>query len=381
MQQHGQQDEGENEMSRQVDRPLKLDAQAGVRLEQRTEQLARGFDGAFRPSELLRPERAHRGRKLRRHLNVAYVPEVPAAHLCTIAQVEVFGDRVALPSAGVFDALPAPQPCRAVEVEKIPFAAADVLLDGEMCVESHRLQTREERIVLIEVSPARLYDARVRIAKVRDRPQQEVGRRKKIGVEYGDETPTGQPEAVLQRTGFIALTMRPPNVHDVDAAAVPEGHATRHACARHVRRIIEDLDFEAVLRIIKAGTGVDQAFGDERLVVEGKLDRHDGPRLRGLRQVVPVGHAAGAQRVPAGVSNRHPKEVAPIDRQYDDCDAVERSKHDHQFDVAAVNTSAAMFSRADAAAASSPVSPATAGSYSSDAVNVRSKMIWSFTRS
>src|SRR5205814_1597530 len=96
----------------------RLHAQGQVRSQQARQQLAAGLDGPLRPPVLLRLERVHLDRHLGRRNEVRQEDELPPAQLRTIAEVEIFGQRVVLPTAGVRNRVAAPDACGAVEVEE-----------------------------------------------------------------------------------------------------------------------------------------------------------------------------------------------------------------------------------------------------------------------
>ena len=114
--------------------------------------------------------------------------EPPAAQLRAVAEVEILGQRVVLPAAGVGDRFAPPDAGRAVEIEEAAGAVAAAVLEHEVRVEQDRLDLGEQRVVLVDVAPARLHHADLRVGReVRQRPRQEILRRNEVGVENGDE--------------------------------------------------------------------------------------------------------------------------------------------------------------------------------------------------
>ena len=136
---------------------------------------------------LLRLERVHLDRHFGRRDDVGQEHELPAAQLRAVAQVEVFGQRVVLPAAGVADGLAAPHAGGAVEIEEAAGAIAAAVLEHEVAVEQNRLDLREQRVVLVDVPPARLHHADLRVGEMRQQAVEEVGLRQEVGVEDGDE--------------------------------------------------------------------------------------------------------------------------------------------------------------------------------------------------
>ncbi len=79
-----------------------------------------------------------------------------------------------LPAAGIRDGRAAPDARRAVEVEKAAGAIAAAVLEDEVAVEQNRLDLRQQRVVLVDVAPARLHHADVRVDEVRHQLDEEV---------------------------------------------------------------------------------------------------------------------------------------------------------------------------------------------------------------
>src|SRR5262245_1974429 len=103
--------------------------------------------------------------------------ELPAAQLCPVAQVQIFRQCIVRPSAGVEDAGGPPDTGRTVEIHEEARRAARGLLHDEMSVQPDRLQAREQRIVGVQMTPARLYHADSRMGKKWQGARQEIARR------------------------------------------------------------------------------------------------------------------------------------------------------------------------------------------------------------
>ena len=157
---------------------------------------------------LLRLEGVHLDRHFGRRHDVGQEHELPAAQLRAVAQIEIFGQRIVLPPAGVADGLAAPHARRAVEIEEASRAVAAAVLEHEVAVEQDRLDLREQRVILVDVPPARLHHADLRVGKVRQQPVQEVWGRQEIGVENGDELPRATLQPGFERPGLVAGAVR-----------------------------------------------------------------------------------------------------------------------------------------------------------------------------
>ena len=86
------------------------------------EVLRRALEAAAGPAMLLAPVGAEAHRQLGGRLEAAQVPGAPPGEEGAVGDVEVLGQRVVLPAAGLDQRSTAPHPGRAVEVE--PVAAA-----------------------------------------------------------------------------------------------------------------------------------------------------------------------------------------------------------------------------------------------------------------
>src|SRR4029453_1002877 len=142
-------------------------------------------------------------RQLRRADEVLQVHEPPPAHLRAVGEVEVLGERVVLPASRVFDRRAPPHAGGAVEVEEAAGTAASSVLEDEMAVEKHGLPLREEGVLAVDVAPAHLNEADLRVLELADRLLQDVGGGHEVGVEDehelaggGGETGVGGPRLV-----------------------------------------------------------------------------------------------------------------------------------------------------------------------------------------
>ena len=180
------------EVRGQVEKRFGLHAERQIRPEDARQQLAAGLNRALRPAMLLRLERVHLHRHFGGRDDAGHEHEPPAAQLRAIAEVEILGQRVVLPAARIVDRDAAPDAGGAVEVEEAAAAVAAAVFEDEVTVEQNRLDLRQQRVVLVDVAPARLHHADLRIAEVRHQPHQEVGRRNEVGVENRRRTRRGR---------------------------------------------------------------------------------------------------------------------------------------------------------------------------------------------
>ena len=182
------------------------------------EQLARRLHGTFGPAVLLTLEAAHVARKLRRSRHVGRIDERPAAELCPVAQVHVLRDRVVLPSPRIIDSGSPPHAGCPVEVEEATGAVARGVLDHEVPIEQHGLAPRQQRVLAVQVAPARLDHADRRVCKEVDQISDRASMGYEVGVEHQHEITSGSSQAVFEGARFVAFAARTPDVLDVHPA-------------------------------------------------------------------------------------------------------------------------------------------------------------------
>src|SRR3989304_6517949 len=135
---------------------LDLDPEAEGAGENPRKELPRRLDRPLRPALLLALEGAHRDRNLRGRDHVGQEHEAETRELSPIGKIHVFGQRVVLPPAPYLDGLAAPEPGGAVEIEEGPGAVAPALLPHAMGVEKTPLDSGQEPIGIVDMSPAGL---------------------------------------------------------------------------------------------------------------------------------------------------------------------------------------------------------------------------------
>src|SRR5207247_7947477 len=102
-----------------------------------------GFDEPLRPAALLRLESVHLHRHFSRLDEIGHEHETPSAKLRAIAEIEVLGERVVLPPAGIADRFAAPHAGGAVEIEKPAGPISYAMLEHEVNIEQNRLNIRQ----------------------------------------------------------------------------------------------------------------------------------------------------------------------------------------------------------------------------------------------
>ena len=108
-----------------------------------------------------------------------------------VAEIEVLGQRVVLPTAGVGDRRLAPDAAGAGEVEEPAGGVAHAVLDQMVPVEHERRNARENGVRTVDMPPACLDHRDLRVVEVRKNAAQERGRRNEVGVEESHELALG----------------------------------------------------------------------------------------------------------------------------------------------------------------------------------------------
>ena len=276
-----------------MDERLDLGAQRDRRAQDGAEELARRLHRALGPTVLLALVGVDLGRQLGRHHQVGKVEELPAGQLGAVGEVEVFGQGVVRPAAGLVDRLPAPDPGGAVEVEKTAAALARGVLDHKMAVEKDRLSAGQQRIVSVDVTPAGLHHADLGIHEMGHAPAQELGTRNKIGIEDGDQLASRRLETGGQGAGLEARPIVAMQVVDVEAFLALALDQRGDQLDGLVGRVVEHLDLQPVARIVDTAHGLDQPLRDVLFVEDRQLDGDDRP-ARGIGYIGRL-RRAGAQ--------------------------------------------------------------------------------------
>ena len=155
------------QVSAQVDEGLPLHPRGGRRPEYVREDLASRLNAALSPSSLLSKEGAQRPGKLRNHPDVLQVCKPPTLQLGAVADVQVLGEGIELPTPGFLQSGPAPHARRAVEVEEAPTPEAPPLFEGEVSVQEDCLSPGKPPVVFVQVVPSSLDHPHSRILKGR----------------------------------------------------------------------------------------------------------------------------------------------------------------------------------------------------------------------
>ena len=255
---------------------FELDDGTKAAAEQSWKQLARGLNAALGPAPLLHQERRGCARKFGGNTHFVAQDEAPSRHLRPVADVEVLGQRVVMPSTCVLDCLSAPQPRRPVELEEPAPAVSSPLLHQEVSVQEKGLRACQPRLAFVEVLPAGLRHADPGIGHGRQEFFEEARLGDKIGVENEDVVAGGRAETLGEGARLVAVAVGAVVDGDVDASLPPFVGALPGDGGGIVGGVVEDLDLEEVAGVGEAAGGVDEALDDVLFVVDGELDGDGG---------------------------------------------------------------------------------------------------------
>jgi len=136
------------------------------------------------------------------------------------------------------------------------------------------------------VGPAGLDHADAGVGELVDDAADPVGPGDEVGVEDGDEIALGDFEAFLEGSGLEAVAVGAMDVVDglgrksfgASGIALHDGLGDDGG---FVGGVVEELDLEAVARVVEAAAGVDEAVDNELLVIDGELDGDEGELIVG----------------------------------------------------------------------------------------------------
>ena len=101
-----------------------------------------------------------------------------------------------------------------MKLKNKPAAATRDVFQHKVAIEQHGLHFGQDVVVPIQIRPARLDHPDLRIREMMHGAGQEIDGRHEIGVENRDDFARRRFEPVLERAGFVALTIGPVDVFD-----------------------------------------------------------------------------------------------------------------------------------------------------------------------
>ncbi len=205
------------EVTTQVDQRLALHAQRPGPAQQVGQDLPCRLDAALGPPALLNLQSADRSRDLSGNADVVQKHEAPAAHLGSVAEIQIFGERVGHPSARVYETGLPPHPARSVEVEKASGLVPSSLLEVEVAVQEGRLRARQSVLVFVQMVPTRLDHAYAGIREGRQERPDDAPGGYEVRVEHQEEVAPRTSGPRCQRTCLEAASHPSPHVGDRDS--------------------------------------------------------------------------------------------------------------------------------------------------------------------
>src|SRR5437868_796244 len=151
-----------------------------------------------------------------------------------------------------------------------------------MSVEQNGFNFRKKRVVAIDVCPASLHHADLRIGEMVDRTQKKILWRYEVGIKNGDELAFRCLQSFCKCTGFEPDALPAVVVGD----GVSQGRIPLHQIARNrfgfVRGIVQHLNVQLLSRVVQPANGVQQTINNVLLVKDWKLNR-DSWQIREIR--------------------------------------------------------------------------------------------------
>ena len=158
------------------------------------------------------------------------------------------------------------------------------MLHHKVSVQQNRFHLCQQRVIAIQVSPARLHHPDSRILKVWNRAPQKIALRDKIRVENPNKFATRGFQSIFQRAGFEARAIGAVNVSDRHAFGGVAFHASTGDLLRFIGRIVEYLHVEQFGRVIKFRDRFNQPLDHVALVENRELDGDLRPLGHGGRR-------------------------------------------------------------------------------------------------
>ncbi len=198
--------------------------------------------------------------------------ELPPLQLRAVGQVQILGEGIVLPAAGVLDASSAPHAGRAVEAHEPPAAIAGCVLDHEVPVQQDGLRLGQQRLVTVDMVPPSLNHSDFGVGEMVDGVLQNVAGRDEVRVEDAQKLSGGRLHALLERPGFVTFPVVAVQIDHVVPSCPHPLSGFRGDPDRLISRVIEHLNLKFLAGVIDLAGGLDDPAGNELLVVHRQLD-------------------------------------------------------------------------------------------------------------
>ncbi len=283
----GEQHAGVDRIVRRVEDGANLHAERNLGAQNLRQNLDSGLDGALCPTELLSLECIDVVREFSRNNHVEHKLHLPTGKLRTVRKVHVFGQRIAFPAATTVNSGLAPDTGGTVEVHKELAPVTCGLFYHEVAVDTDRLGERKTGFGAVQVTPATLDKADLRIHdQVRDGLQEEVFFRNEVGIEDGEEFTLCDCHAFLESASLEVLAVRAVDELDVVTAGGEFSDFSLRDFVAFVRRVVQDLDFMLVLGVVYGADCFKESFDAVGFVEDRELRRDLREVCHGVLAVV-----------------------------------------------------------------------------------------------
>ena len=323
----GKQHAGVDRVVRRVEDGAKLYAERNLGTQNLRQNLDSGLDGALCPTELLSLEGVDVVREFGRNNHVEHELHLPTSKLRTVRKVHVFGQRIAFPAATAIDGGLAPDACGAVEVHEQLAPATCGLFNDEVTVNTDGLSKRKTGLGAVEVAPATLDKANLRVHdQVRNRLQEEVLLGNEVGIEDGEEFALSDGHAFLECTSLVVLAVGAVEELDIVTTSGKFCDFPLRDLVALVRRVVQDLDFVLVLGVVDGADGFEETFNAVGFVENRELSRDLRKIRHGMLTIVFENcFAVGKSRLAAVLEEQVDAVVAtePVNHQSHACDNVD----------------------------------------------------------
>ena len=284
---HRQQHRGEHnhkriaDVGREVKKGFGFYVPRYIRLENFWQDFLGRLHQSFGPARLLRFEAVHVHGQLGGAFNLRQIEEFPAFELRAIRKVRVFGQRIVLPAAGIVNHFAAPHARRAVEIEKCAPPGTRAVLHHEVPVEQNRFHVGQQRIIAVQVGPARLHHAdvfaAVGVQEIRNRAAEKIRLGNEVRVKNRHESALRRFQAVFQRASLVSVAIRSMDVSDRHALRSVALHARARNVLRFVGGIVQNLNLQQLPRIVETRDSFRESLNDIALIENWQLHGHARP--------------------------------------------------------------------------------------------------------
>src|SRR5690606_4196240 len=213
---HGDAQQGHDEHTKEhgavqkVHHAMELGLERNVlRLDDAPNGLSKVFGTPFVPTKLLGTGGTDHHGKLSRRFHIFQIFELPVFQLCTVAQIEIFGEGIAFPVACVEDTFLSPDSGGTVKVDEVSFGVSSHLFQSKVGIQCKGLDSGQGGVITVDVSPTGLHHTDFLIFEVGNRFVEPIAFGKEVGIEYGNEFPFGNGQSFFECRGLVSFSVLP----------------------------------------------------------------------------------------------------------------------------------------------------------------------------